>query len=238
MKKEICLFLVTVLLARHFQAYCSRCSLSDSNLLDPNTIPKWTNQLAQAPPIYVANNITDNSGKLIRQEYTVSVSQFQQQLLPTVDSNGNPTGFGATTVWGFEGEAKDAVTGENLGLVQSTPGGTFEAIRGVPVQVKWVNDLVDASGNPLPNLFAVDPTINWANPNGIQTPNPMLRRHPSGYHASSKPSSHLNTSPRRRRSVDFRWKPRRMVDPKRFAWTRLQHRSSHRQQFSSFRLPQ
>ncbi len=124
------------------------------------------------PQSIAANNITDSSGKLIRQEYTVSVRQFQQQLLPTIDSNGNPTGFGATTVWGFEGEAKDAVTGENLGLIHNTPGCTFEAIHGIPIQVKWVNDLVDASGNPLPNLFTVDPTLIWANPNGIQTPNP------------------------------------------------------------------
>ncbi len=92
--------------------------------------------------------------------------------MPTIDSNGNPTGFGSSTVWGFEGEAKDSVTGESLGLVHSTPGSSFEAIRGIPVQVKWVNDLVDASGNPLPNLFAVDPTFDWANPNGIQTPDP------------------------------------------------------------------
>lgn len=174
MKNKICVFLVTILLTSMFSGIIIQGVFAQTQtLLDPQTIPKWTNQLSIAPPIYIPNNITDSSGKLIRQEYTVSVGQFEQQLLPTVDSNGNPTGFGATTVWGFEGQAKNAVTGETLGLVHSTPGCTFEAIRGVPVQVKWVNDLVDSSGNPLPNLFAVDPTFNWANPNGIQTPNPI-----------------------------------------------------------------
>jgi spore coat protein A, manganese oxidase len=173
MKGKICLFSIIILLCSTFSSIAVQGAFSQTtSILDPTIIPKWVNQLEKAPPIYVPTNITDKSGKLIRQEYTVSVGQFKQQLLPAFDSNGNPTGFGATTVWGFEGEAKDAVTGENLGLVRSTPGGTFEAIKGIAAQVKWVNDLVDASGNPLLNLFAVDPTIHWANPDGIAMPNP------------------------------------------------------------------
>ncbi len=195
MKEKLCLFLITVLLFSSFSGiFIQSVFAQTTTLLDPNTIPKWVNQLGQAPPIYVPNNITDSSGKLIRQEYTVGISQFEQQLLPAVDSAGNPTGFGATTVWGFEGDAKDAVTGENIGLVHSTPGCTFEAIQGVPVQVKWVNDLLDASGNPLQNLFTVDPTLNWANPNDIQTPNPSSAP-PNGYPQAQSPvpiSIHLH----------------------------------------------
>jgi spore coat protein A len=187
--------LLTILLSSIFAAASVPGVFSQTaTLLDPNTIPKWSNQLTQAPPIYASNNITDNSGKLIRQDYVVNIKEFEQQLLPTADSNGNPTGFGSTTVWGFEGEAKDAVTEESLGLVQSTPGGSFEAIRGVPVQVKWVNDLVDTSGNPLPNLFAVDPTFMWANPNGIQMPDPSSLP-PGGYPQAQSPvpiSMHLH----------------------------------------------
>jgi hypothetical protein len=101
--------------------------------LDPDTIPKWINQLAQAPPIYSANNVTDSSGKLTRQEYVVSIKEFQQQLLPTVDSSGNPTGFGTSTVWGLEGDAKDAVTGES-GLVQKPDAAlaikAFDSVNG------------------------------------------------------------------------------------------------------------
>ena len=195
MKRNVCLLLLTILLSSIFTAATFPGGFSQTpTLLDPNTIPKWSNRLTQAPPIYVSNNITDNSGKLTRQEYVVNIKEFQQQPLPTVDSNGNPTRFGSTKVWGFEGEAKDAVTGEILGLVQSTPGCSFEAIRGVPVQVKWVNNLVDSSGNPLPNLFAVDPTFMWANPNGIQMPDPNSLS-PGGYSQAQSPvpiSMHLH----------------------------------------------
>lgn len=103
----------------------------------------------------------------MRQEYTVKVSQFTRQILPTQTADGQPTGFAATTVWGYEGDAKDAVTGEDLGSVASTPGCTFEAIQGVPVQVKWVNSLTDSGGQPLSYFLPVDPTIHWANPNDL-----------------------------------------------------------------------
>jgi spore coat protein A, manganese oxidase len=128
----------------------------------------------------------------LRQTYTpriaVGVREFTQQLLPSMDSRGNPTGFGSTKVWGFEGLAKDAITGESLGLIHSTPGCTFEAIREVPVQVKWTNNLADASGNPLTHLFAVDPTLNWANPNGMEMPDPnSAPPFPSGYPQAQSP---------------------------------------------------
>ncbi|MGE5575005.1 MAG: multicopper oxidase family protein [Ignavibacteria bacterium] len=185
MTKKSCFFLITILLISIFEATSIEGVFSQTpSQLDPNKIPKWVNQLAQAPPVYAANNITDTSGKLIRQEYIVTIKEFKQQLLPKIDSSGNPTGFGPSTVWGFEGEAKDAVTGESMGLVHSTPGCSFEAIRGVPVQVKWLNALIDASGNPLPNLFAVDPTLNWANPNHIQAPNPSSV--PPGVYSQAK----------------------------------------------------
>ena len=173
MKGKICFFSITILLLSAFSSIAVQgVSSQTTSLLDPTAIPKWVNQLDKAPPIYVPTNITDKSGKLIRHDYLVNIREFDQQLLPTMDSAANPTGFASTKVWGFEAEAKDAVTGQNLGLVSSTPGGTFEAVQGVPIQVKWVNDLVDASGNPLPNLFTVDPTIHWANPNGLAMPDP------------------------------------------------------------------
>jgi FtsP/CotA-like multicopper oxidase with cupredoxin domain len=189
MKKEICISLITLLLCSTFSSVVIQGVFSQTpNLIDPKTIPKWVNQLDKAPPIYVPSNVSDNSGKLIRQDYVVSVREFMQQILPLIDANGNPTGFGSTEVWGFEGQAKDAVTGESLGLIYSTPGGTFEATKGVPVQVKWVNNLVDSSGNPLTHMFAVDPTIQWANPNGIESPNPVSApSFPNGYSQAQSP---------------------------------------------------
>jgi FtsP/CotA-like multicopper oxidase with cupredoxin domain len=40
---------------------------------------------------------------------------------------------------------------------------TIEASWTGPVRVKWINDLKDASGNYLPHLLPVDPTLHWAN---------------------------------------------------------------------------
>ena len=189
MKNRICLFLIIILLIPAFSGIATQDVFAQTpNLLDPRVIPKWVNQLAGAPPIYVPNNVTDDSGKLIRQEYVVNVREFEQQILPIMDSSGKPTRFGSTKVWGFEGTAKDAVTGETLGLIQSTPGCTFEAIRGVPAQVKWVNNLIDASGNPLSHMFAVDPTIEWANPNNMEMPNSISAPpFPSGYPQAQSP---------------------------------------------------
>ncbi len=189
MRKETCFFLIANVLFFTFSTLIVQgAAAQNPALLDSQVIPKWVNQIDKPPPVYVPNNVTDNSGKLLRQEYTVNVRQFEQQLLPKFDSNGNPTGFGLTKVWGLEGEAKDAVTGENLGLVRSTPGSTFEAVRGVPVQVKWVNSLLDTSGKPLPHMFTVDPTLAWANPNNMQTPNPASAPDfPSGYPQAQSP---------------------------------------------------
>jgi FtsP/CotA-like multicopper oxidase with cupredoxin domain len=127
-----------------------------TELIDPVSIPKFVNQLTEQPPIYTPTNITDDGGNLLRQEYTVKVSQFTQQILPA--------GFPATTVWGYQGEAHDALTGQPLGSVASTPGCTFETTQDIPVQVKWVNNLIDNNGAPLTYLVPVDPTIHWANP--------------------------------------------------------------------------
>jgi len=165
------------------------------NILDPMSIPQWTNKL-EIPPVYTPINITDTTGTLIRQEYAINVTEFKQQILPTLDSDGKPTDFKLTTVWGFEGEASNSISGISLGSVQSTPGGTFEANQGIPIQVKWTNDLVDTSGNPLVNLFKVDPTIHWANPNNMEMPNPATASEfPFGYTDAQSPvpiSIHLH----------------------------------------------
>jgi FtsP/CotA-like multicopper oxidase with cupredoxin domain len=56
--------------------------------------------------------------------------------------------------------------GRNPLLVHNAPSLTIEAQVGRPVRVKWINDLKDASGNYLPHLLPVDPTLHWANPPG------------------------------------------------------------------------
>ena len=133
-------------------------------LLDPTTIPKFTNQLTGPPPVYVPKIIRNPNGRGIALAYTIKMDESMQQVLPTVDELGNPTGFGMTPVWGYGGQAKDAITGKKLGYVLNSPGPSFEAIRGIPTVVKWINNI------DTPHMFAVDPTLHWANPNNFPMP--------------------------------------------------------------------
>ncbi len=80
--------------------------------------------------------------------YEVAVRQTQQQVLPQ--------GFLPTTVWAY-GSANDSSTFH-------APSFSFETTIGRPVRVKWINDLMDRTGNYLPSLLKVDPTLHWADP--------------------------------------------------------------------------
>jgi len=108
-----------------------------TGILDPLTIPKWVNQLSGPLPVYVPVNVTDDAGNVVRQDYIVRMTESYQQILPLVDSSGNPTGFGPTKIWGYGGLAKDTVTGQYLGFITGTPGPSFEAIRNLPIRVNW-----------------------------------------------------------------------------------------------------
>ncbi|MGA2680373.1 MAG: multicopper oxidase domain-containing protein [Candidatus Bathyarchaeia archaeon] len=146
---------------------------SVSSLLDPMSIPKFENQLVSPPPIYQPNVVT-SQGKVIRHDYTVAMASFNQQILP-------PSMNLLTPVWGYAGPAIDAITGESLGSVQSSPGPTFEATRGVPIQVVWQNNITS------PYMFAVDPTIHWANPINIPMSIPPFPTYPPGYPNAQSP---------------------------------------------------
>src|SRR5262245_42078166 len=69
----------------------------DQEPLDPATIPKFAHQLA-IPRVYAPTVITDGSGRVIRNEYTVNIQQTTAQILPP--------GFPATTVMGYGGRVK------------------------------------------------------------------------------------------------------------------------------------
>lgn len=122
--------------------------------LDPNDIPKYVNQLPK-PPVYkpcIKRKWCLFGHSKIKHSYTIDISEFDQQILPP--------GLPQTKVWGYGGLVKDEKTGKTK-YSRSAPGATFEAIRGIPVQVKWINKLKGK------HLFAVDPTIHWANPNNM-----------------------------------------------------------------------
>ena len=141
-------------------AVCDPVTTPDGTLygiagtIDPTTIPQFEWSLNTqfppfgAPPVWVPES-SDSEGD----HYTVSVTEFQQQILP-------PSCPLKTTVFGYGSKAKFP-DGTTFDFLANTPAGTFEAKKGTAVEVKWVNEL---TGN---SLVAVDPTLHWADPNEI-----------------------------------------------------------------------
>ena len=83
--------------------------------------------------------------------YTIAVRQFQQEILP-------PT-LPKTTVWSYGAKKYPATF--------NYPAFTIEATQNRPVRVQWLNELRNpVTGNYLPHLLPVDPTLHWANPPG------------------------------------------------------------------------
>ncbi len=122
--------------------------------LDPASIPKYTTPLLIPPVMPKAGRIVQQGGKNI-DYYEISMKQISQQILPA--------GLPPTTVWGYGAVASASRNGL---LLHNAPSLTIEAQHNRPVRIKWINDLKDASGNPLPHLLPVDPTLHWANPPG------------------------------------------------------------------------
>ncbi|WP_018587520.1 multicopper oxidase family protein [Salinispora arenicola] len=115
-------------------------------LLTPNVIEKYRTELlvpAVMPPAH-------RHGRDRGDEYLIGMRQFAQQILPP--------DLPRTTVWGFG-------TATRRGTFQF-PGFTIEARVDRPVQVTWINQLVDRHDRFLPPLLPVDPTLLWANPPG------------------------------------------------------------------------
>lgn len=146
--------------------------------LDPLTIPKYINQLVK-PPVYkpyVMKYYEKKEGKCykgIKHHYRIDMAETYQQMLPP--------GLPKTKVYGYGGFVVDPRTGRTRYSL-SAPGATFEARRGIPIEVKWVNKLKGK------HMFAVDPTLHWANPNNMpmdpQKPWPAF---PPGFYKAQWP---------------------------------------------------
>lgn len=112
--------------------------IGEREYLDPTTIPKYKNQLDKPyvyHPMMVKKRHSNKIGeqKIIKEHlYFIDISEFKQQILPE--------GFPQTTVWGCGGLVKEPKKASTR-YVQSSPGGTFEAMRYVPVHIKWKNRL-------------------------------------------------------------------------------------------------
>lgn len=144
----------------------------DAPTLDPKLIPKFVNQLVK-PPVYVPTPVGGVD------TYTIDMTPFQQQILPPFDTLGNP--FGMTWVWGYGGIVDyNPLTGLSNDYFRFAPGATFEAMRGTPIQVTWQNFITSS------HMFAVDPTLHWADPNniGMMVP-PPFPSYPPGFDGTS-----------------------------------------------------
>ena len=176
----IVIFLATILTAT-LNLNVANAQTVDAPTLDPNDIPKFVNQLV-IPPVYVPTYSYDCKTHTKVQNYKVDMTQFTEQILPTTYANGTPTGFGQTKVWGYGGYVKDPLTGKFLGFVQNSPGPTFEVTRGTPARVTYENKITSSS------IFAVDPTIHWANPNNMpMMPNMPWPTFPPGFPDAQSP---------------------------------------------------
>ena len=139
--------------------------LKMANPLNPNDIPKYVHELFIPPEFKPTIGNTSYN-------YTVSMTEFLQQILPPP--------FNQTSVWGYEGTVANQIFGEIPGF-HSSPGPTINTVRGIPAIVQWINKITG------PNPFAVDPTLHWANPNNMVTPTPPFAPFPPGYNEAQSP---------------------------------------------------
>ena len=146
----------------------------DTNILSPDRVPKFINQLPILPR-FVGNVCQDSNGNKVK-NFQVDQIAFEQQVLPPP--------FNTSPVFGFGGKACNPQTGE-IKYVQSFPGPSFWVSRYLPSVVNWTNKLL---GN---EMFPVDPTIPWANPLGITTypPYPLF---PPGVYKAQYPIPTVN----------------------------------------------
>ena len=122
--------------------------------LDPAMIDKYRTPLFIPPVMPRAGSVASRGGESA-DYYEISMRQVRQQILPP--------GLPPSTVWGY-GAVRPASPG---GLAtHHAPSLTIEARTQRPVRIKWINELVGASGDYVRHLLPVDPTLHWANPPG------------------------------------------------------------------------
>jgi len=112
--------------------------------LDATAIPQFGTQLYILPAMPMATQTSGYDG------YSIACRPFRQQILPK--------GLPSTPVFGF-GSTTSASSFH-------APSHTIEATVDRPTRVVWANQLVNSSGNYVPHVLPVDPTLHWANPSG------------------------------------------------------------------------
>ncbi len=139
--------------------YCDDTNAVPGGTLSPCDIPKYEIPLVIPP-------VMNNSGK--KDQYKIAVRQFQQQILPGGIWNTlgfTPAMLPPTTVWSYGPAADSAdIVAPDATSQFNYPAYTIETKSDWPVEVRWINDLVDSDGNFLPHLLPIDQTVHWANP--------------------------------------------------------------------------
>jgi bilirubin oxidase len=161
-----------VLIASQFRSSPLFAAISGGTL-NPTTIPKYQMPLVIPPAMPKTGSIGGVD------YYEIAVRQFRQQILPTT--------MPMTTVWSYGSV-------NNLGTF-NYPAFTIEAEFNRSVRVKWINDLKNSSGNFLPHLLPVDPTLHWANPPGGtagRDMRPTFTRTPDAYTGPVPIVTHLH----------------------------------------------
>jgi len=112
--------------------------------LDSSTLTKYLDPLP-VPSVIEGFGIGKGGRPVsLPKPLTITMSEFAQQVLPSDFAAGPLAGL--TTVWGYN---------------NSYPGPTVVARRGVPLQVRYLNNLMNPS---LQKLLTVDQTLHWADP--------------------------------------------------------------------------
>ena len=147
----------------------NQVGLDGQGLFDTPGVP-FSTQLP-IPKTFAPTVIRNGAGQIIRNEYTITDSQTQVQMLPA--------GFPTTTVLAMGGAA---VGGGNT---QTSPAAVFNNTRGIPTVVHWRTNI----GQPY--FLAVDPTIHWADPQAMEKPTPPFNLFPPAYANSQYPVAHV-----------------------------------------------
>jgi FtsP/CotA-like multicopper oxidase with cupredoxin domain len=145
--------------------------------LDARAIPQFVTQLPILPT-YEPTVVRDSTGRIIHRDYNVRVEKVTEQVLPP--------GFPPTLVFGYGGRAR-LPDGTVTDVLQS-PGPKFEQIRGIEARITFNNNL--QGQHPL----AVDPTLDWANPNNFPKPTRPFIPFPPGYPEAQSPITHVTHS--------------------------------------------
>jgi spore coat protein A, manganese oxidase len=133
-------------------------------LLDGAAHPKYLLPLPN--PMSAINRFSPTGANA--SSYTLQIKEFKSNI-GLVDSAGRAL---TTVLWGY-GTASQQPT---------SPARSFSIRSGAGIKVSYVNQLVGASGTPLPHRLPIDTTLMWANPGNLggQAPVPLVAHRHGG----------------------------------------------------------